>query len=145
MSDVAYYIKRIVYPHQPKAIFIYVGNDIVAGERDKSPEQVLELFKFTVKTIREKFPSIPVTWLQISPSEKRWTAWDRISEANEMIRQYCISQPNLHYISFAEHFLGTDGTPLKSLYLPDKLHYNEEGYKVWGKAIRSEVKRIAGR
>lgn len=142
LRDVAYYVKRIVYPHQPKAIFMYVGNDIVVSEKDKSPDQVLELFKFIVQTIREKYPTIPITWLPISPSEKRWASWDKVQEANALIAQYCSTQKGLYYIPFHTHFLGTDGLPIKKLYREDKLHYNVEGYKVWGNAIKESVHRI---
>jgi lysophospholipase L1-like esterase/dienelactone hydrolase len=142
LSDVAYYVRRIVYPHKPRALFIYVGNDIVAGERDKSPEQVLELFRYVVKTVREKHPDMPIAWLQISPSERRWAAWDRISRANELIRQYCLSEKGLHYIPSSEKFLGKDGLPIKKYYRDDKLHYNEEGYRVWGANIRKPVRKI---
>ena len=72
LADMAFYVKRIVYPHHPAAIFMYVGNDIVGSEKDKAPDQVLELFKYTVKVLREKFPVTPITWLAISPSEKRY-------------------------------------------------------------------------
>jgi lysophospholipase L1-like esterase len=143
LRDVAFYVKRIVYPHQPKAIFIYVGNDIVAGEKDKSPDQVLELFKYVVKVIREKYPTVPVTWLQISPNERRWAAWDKISEANQLISNYCKSQPNMYYIASSNKYLGKDGKPIASLFLDDKLHYNEAGYKVWGNNIYKQVKKIS--
>jgi len=142
LRDVAYYVKRIVYPHQPKAIFMYVGNDIVAGEKDKAPDQVLEFFKYVVQQIREKYPRIPITWLAISPSERRWTAWDRVQEANRLIQAYCDASPGLFYIDAGNQFLGKDGKPIAALYRDDKLHYNDEGYKVWGKAIRKQVKRI---
>lgn len=143
LADVAYYIKRIVYPHQPKAIFLYVGNDITAGSRDKTPLQVLELFKYVVQTIRAKYPNIPITWLAISPSERRWAVWDTIQEANRLIERYCASSQGLYYVSATHKFLGKDGTPIKSLYLDDKLHYTEKGYKVWGKEIRKAVKHIS--
>lgn len=143
LRDVAYYVKRIVYPHQPKAIFIYVGNDITGGEKDKSPDQVLELYKYVVKTLRAKFPTIPITWLGISPSEKRWSVWDKIQQTNQLISEYCISQPNLYCINVGSEFIGEDGWPNKINYRDDKLHYNEVGYKIWGKAIAAEVKRIA--
>lgn len=143
LADVAYYIGRIVFPHQPKAVFMYVGNDITAGEKDKAPDQVLEHFKYVVRQLRSRYPTMPITWLEISPSERRWAAWDRVQEANRLIREYCAGDPNLHVIAFANSFLGADGTPIKSLYLPDKLHYNEEGYRVWGRSIRKEVAAIA--
>ena len=142
LRDVAYYVKRIVYPHNPKAIFIYVGNDIVASEKDKTPDQVLELYKYVVKTIREKYTSIPITWLQISPSERRWAVWDKITETNNLVKAFCNSEPNLFYISAADKFLGADGKPLTRYFRDDKLHYTEEGYQIWGNAIREEVKKI---
>lgn len=143
LSDVAYYTQRIVYPHQPKAIFMYVGNDIVAGQRDKTPLQVLELFKYVVKTIREKYPDVPITWLQISPSERRWSVWNNVSAANALISDYCKSTPGLYYIESAEKFLTPDGKPNAALYLSDKLHYNQIGYRVWGNHIRKQVHQIA--
>ena len=145
LRDVAFYVKRIVYPHNPKALFIYVGNDITDGEKDKAPDQVLELFKYVVKTVREKYPAMPITWLQISPSEKRWAVWDKITEANKLIEAYCQSQPNLFYIESANKFLGEDGKPMAKYYRDDKLHYNEEGYKVWGKNIAKQVKEISNK
>jgi len=142
LRDVAYYIDRIVASHHPKGIFFYVGNDIVDANSDKDPEQVLELFKFIVQEIRVKQPLIPITWLKISPSEKRWKVWDKVQQANSLIDAYCNTQANLYTISFQNHFLGADGLPITSLYKNDKLHYNEQGYKVWGDAIKSEVKQI---
>jgi len=142
LNDVAYYVDRIIAPHHPKAIFMYVGNDITDTEKDKSPDQVLELFKYTIEKIREKYPTIPITWLKISPSEKRWGAWDKVQAANQLIENYSKTVNNVNTISFYNNFLGADGLPNKKLYKEDKLHYNEEGYKVWGSAIEQEVKRI---
>ena len=143
LLDVAYYVKRIVYPHQPKALFIYVGNDIVGTPKDKSPQQVLELFKYVVQVIREKYADMPITWLEISPSEKRWSVWNKIQEANRLIKEYCQSQKNMFFIASSDKFLGSDGEPIKKYYRDDKLHYNEEGYKIWGKNIADEVRKIA--
>jgi lysophospholipase L1-like esterase len=143
LRDVAYYVKRIVYPHQPKALFIYVGNDIVDSDKDKTPLQVLELYKYVVKVVREKYPTIPITWLQISPSEKRWAVWDKVTEANNLVKAYTASEPNLYYIGSSDKFLGKDGKPITTLYRDDKLHYNEQGYKVWGNNIWKAVNKIA--
>lgn len=143
LSDVAYYINRIVSPHQPKAIFIYVGNDITAGEKDKAPDQVLELFKYVVKCIREKLPETPITWLAISPSEKRWAAWDKVQTANHLIEEYCKNDYKLFYLDAGNKFLNDESKPNSSLYLDDKLHYNETGYSLWGNSIRKMVKKIS--
>ncbi len=143
MRDVAYYVDRVVYPHHPKAIFMYVGNDIVDADKDKSPEQVFELFKFTIEVIRRKFPTTPITWLQVLPSEKRWGAWDKIQKQNQLIEDYCKANPYLYMIRCSDKFIGDDGLTIKKYYKEDKLHPNDLGYKVWGNAINQEVKRIA--
>lgn len=143
LRDVAYYVDRIVYPHHPRAIYMYVGNDITDSEKDKSPDQVFELFKYTVDVIRKKFPTTPITWLQISPSEKRWGVWDKVQAANKLIADYCANSNNVFSINFSNHFIGNDGLPIKKLYRDDKLHYNEEGYVIWGNAIKEQVKQIA--
>jgi len=145
LRDVAYYAKRIIYPHNPKALFIYVGNDITTSDKDKAPDQVFELFKYIVQVVREKYPTIPIIWLQISPSEKRWASWEKISEANALVKQYCETNPNLYYLPSADKFLGEDGKPITKYYRSDKLHYNEDGYKVWGKNIAEKVKEIASK
>ncbi len=142
LSDLAYYVKRIIFPHRPKAIFMYVGNDIVGSEKDKAPDQVLELFKYVVKVLREKYPATPITWLQISPSERRWSVWSQVQEANRLIEEYCKQSPGLFTTNSASRFLGPDGKPNVSLFRDDKLHYNIEGYHIWGNDIRKRVDEI---
>lgn len=143
LRDVAFYIKRIVGAHHPRAIFMYVGNDIVAGEKDKAPDQVLELYKYVVQEIRTLLPTTPICWLAISPSEKRWAAWDRVQQANQLIKEFTATQSNLYFIDAGPSFIGADQLPIKSYYLDDKLHYNELGYRVWGKVIRKSIRFIS--
>lgn len=143
INDVLYYIKRIAYPHQPKAIFIYVGNDITSTENDKRPTEVLETYKRIVEILREKFPTIPITWLAIFPSEKRWAVWDKIQEVNHLINEYSITQNNLYFINVGNTFLGEDGYPRTMYYSEDKLHFNREGYKLWGNSISKQVREVS--
>jgi lysophospholipase L1-like esterase len=145
LMDVAYYIKRIVYPHHPKAIFIYVGNDITGKDQDKSPDQVLALFKYVVKIIRNKYPIVPITWLAISPSIKRWLVWDKITEVNSLLKNYTLTQNNLYFIDAGNNFLNQQGTPNEKYFASDKLHYNTEGYILWGKSISASVKAIVAK
>ena len=72
LSDVAYYIDRLVEGQQNlSGIFLYVGNDIVGSETDKTPLQDLQLVKYITYKLRAHFPKIPIYWAEISPSEKR--------------------------------------------------------------------------
>jgi lysophospholipase L1-like esterase/dienelactone hydrolase len=145
LNDVCYYVNRIVSPHQPKAVFIYVGNDITASSKDKSPDQVLELYKYIVSVIREKYPAVPITWLAINPSPKRWMVWNNINEANQSIKAFAERSTNLYFIDAGQRFLDKNGKPDTSLYVEDNLHFNDKAYTIWGSTIRSEVVAITNK
>jgi len=71
LQEVAYYLERLIKAHQNlKGVFLYVGNDIVGNNTDKTALQDLELVKYITEVIRTKYPTIPIFWNQISPSEK---------------------------------------------------------------------------
>ena len=142
LADVAYFTKRILYPVQPRALFLYVANDIVGNAKDKTPDQVLELVKYIVKLAREKFPAMPIAWLAIFPNESRWKVWEKVKQANKLVKEFCESQTNLFYIDSADKFLGKDGRPIEKYYRNDKLHLTDAGYRVWGKNIARHVMKI---
>lgn len=143
LADVAYFIPRILGDWKPKAFFLYVGNDITGTDHDKSPLQVLEMFKYVVEKVREKRPDMPIAWMEIQPSVKRWQVWDKISEANQLVKAYCTSQKGLRYVTAAEGILGKEGKPDPANYRDDNLHFNPKGYQLWGRLIKDQVKDIA--
>ena len=143
INEMAYYISRIAYPHDLKAIFFYTGsNDLTVGTQDKSPLQILEAYKYIVKMVRLKFPIIPIYYIQISPNERRWAVWDQIQAANELLKNYAATTPNLHYVETASKLLGPDGKYQPALHVDDKLHFNEKGYVIWTQIMREALKEI---
>ena len=89
LSDFNYYADRIIKPQQFKAIVVFVANDISGGDNDRTPREVLQLFKTLVKQIRERNPGTPVCWIEITPTPSRWHVYDQTRKANELIRKYC--------------------------------------------------------
>ena len=140
LNDVAYYIDRLVKGQQNlSGIFLYVGNDIVGAESDKTPLQDLQLVKYITYKLREHFPAIPIYWAEISPSEKRWKVWDNIQEANRLIKDFCTKETNLIFVESSKHFLNDKGLPITNYYRDDHVHYNKDGYKVWGDVIKEQI------
>ena len=141
IRDMAYFIRRILTPHPKlKALVFYTGsNDITGTNKDKSPQQVLEMFKYIVKTVRETHPNTPIYWIEISPNERRWAVWDNIQEANRLFKEYASQTPNLHVIEAASSLLGMDKKPVVKWFKDDKLHPNDEGYKMWAEPIRKAL------
>ncbi len=143
LSDFAVYTERIIWPHKNiDGIVLFIANDISGHETDKSPEEVLKLFKYVVKTIRKELPETPVFWIGITPTELRWEAWPQIREANNLIRDYTIKNSDLYFIATERSFINEDGKPRPELFLSDKLHLNDEGYRVWTELIRYDLDRV---
>jgi len=122
LSDFAVYADRVLNPHECRAIVIFIANDITGGEQDKSPEQVLTLYRNVIKTIRRHHKETPVFWIAITPTTSRWKAWPQIQKANNLIKEYSESQDNLYFIRTDFAFLGQDGKPKDELFRDDMLH-----------------------
>ena len=128
LSDFAVYTDRILYPHECQAIVIFIANDINGGDADKTPREVLRLFRYVVKTIRKQFPDTPVFWIAITPTSSRWSVWPQIREANNLIKDYCDKQHNLYFIATENAFLNEEGKPRNEYFVSDLLHLNQDGY-----------------
>jgi glycerophosphoryl diester phosphodiesterase len=142
LSDFAVYVRRMVDPHPCSAIVIFIANDITGSDNDKTPEEVASLFKYSLSQIRKTHPSTPVFWIEVTPTPLRWKAWPQIQEANSLINEICRKQENTYFISTKKDFLNSDGTPIRQYFRADKLHLNEEGYKVWSGIIKSEISKV---
>ncbi|MBI5010445.1 MAG: hypothetical protein HZB98_12540 [Bacteroidia bacterium] len=142
LSDFAVYAGRIFDPHDFRAAVIFIANDITGSDQDKSPDEVLTLYKTVIKTIRNKHKDVPVFWIAITPTTSRWKAWPQIQVANMLIKEYCMRNKNLYFITTDFAFLGNDGKPKNELFRDDLLHLNDKGYDVWQEIIKKELDRV---
>ena len=150
-SDIIHFSKRLVKNHKPKAILIFVANDIKGNNKndlysknlsDRNPFEVKRLFKFTVSEIRSIHKEIPIIAIETTPTPSRWSAWDKISKANDLIKNFCRSKSNLHFIQTRGEFIGTNGLPIENYFVKDMLHLNETGYSLWSRIIKANLKTI---
>ena len=150
-SDIIHFTKRLVKNHSPKAILIFVANDIKGNNKsdiysknltDRTPNEVKRLFKLVIDQIRSVHKEIPIFGIETTPTKSRWKAWPKISLANDLIKEYCESKDNLYYISTRNHYIGKNGLPTEELFIRDKLHLNRKGYALWGEIIKKNLKKI---
>jgi lysophospholipase L1-like esterase len=139
---VAQYAERIVYPHQFRAVVIFIANDITGSPNDLSPKESAATFRKIVKTIRAKYRKQPVFLIEITPSQSRWKKWPLIKENNALLKALCHKQKNLYFIETAQSFLNEKGEPRNELFRDDHLHLNREGYKIWGALIKAEIDKV---
>ena len=134
-TDLIHFTERLVSPHNIKAIGIFVANDITGGENDLSPKEVLKLAKYVVKQIRTSHKNSSVFFIETTPTPKRWKAWSKISQANDLIKEFCDSSDRLFYISTRDYFIGDNGLPTEEYFVRDKLHLNSKGYTLWSLSL----------
>lgn len=134
IADATHFAARIVFPYQPKMIFLRAGgNDLHAG---KSVEQVFADYKDFVSTIRAKLPEAEIVFISLSPSLARWGQHDKEKAVNKLIEDYTKQKPHLKYIEDYDMVLGSDGRPRAELFIGDKLHFNAEGYQLLAERVR---------
>ncbi len=132
-SDALYYTGRIVLPYNPKVIVFYEGDNDIA-ER-KTPQQVFDDYCKFVALVHEKLPRTRIIFITIKPSGSRWNLWPRMSEANNLIKEFSQKGERLYFADCATPLL-KDGKPDDSLFLDDHLHLNSTGYEKWTAVLR---------
>jgi hypothetical protein len=145
LSDLVVYADRIVAPHPCKAIVLFVANDIVGSDQDKSPRDVAQLFNYILKIIRKTHPDTPVFWIAVTPTPSRWKVWPQVKEAGKYIEEICNKKENVNYIKTDFAFLNESGIPKEELFVADQLHLNDKGYALWTGLIKEELNKVLNR
>jgi hypothetical protein len=133
LSDCVFYFDRIVTPYQPRTIVLFAGvNDIHAG---KTPQEVFEDFKAFAGKVRSALPSARLDYISIGISPSRWNDFERVKEANRLIRDCIRKDDRCAFIDILPAMLGPDGRPNPELFVSDRLHPNASGYRIWQSII----------
>jgi lysophospholipase L1-like esterase len=141
LADSVRYADRIVIPYEPRIVVLYAGdNDLAAG---KTPNQVAADYRKFVAKLHAALPKTQILYVAIKPSRARWGLIDKIREANRLIQAASAKDPRLVFIDVEKPLLGPDGMPRRELFLPDGLHLNSEGYRLWSDLVRPHLKDSA--
>ena len=146
LPDVIHYAPRIVAPHigtenpnRCRAIVLFVANDITGKNKDAAPKEVGNRFARLHEWVRKQDPTVPIFWIEVTPTEKRWAQWPQISEATKQIAKVIDTDPNTHLIPTAGAYLGLDGEPRAELFVDDQLHLSKSGYQLWASLIKAQL------
>jgi lysophospholipase L1-like esterase len=137
MADCELLVRELVLPHQPRHVLVYAGdNDLAEG---RMPLQVLRSFAQFARAVRAALPQARISFIAIKPSPSREALMPRIRETNDIVAAYLRTQANADYIDVFTPMMGADGHPRAELFLPDRLHMNAAGYRIWHDVIAAHV------
>src|SRR5882724_9232875 len=133
--DSTHFADRIIFPYQPAKVFLRAGgNDLWAG---KSVQQVFDDFKEFVSKIQAKLPETEIVFISLSPSMARWRQADKEKALNDLVQTFARNSRRVRFIDAWSVPLDNDGNPRPELFMPDKLHFNPEGYKLLTARVRA--------
>lgn len=132
-EDLTRYAKDIIYPYRPRQVVIYCGdNDLADGEKGK---KVYKRFVKLYDMIRKHLGNVDIVFVSIKPSPSREKLMSEMEEANDLIRNFIAERSHAAFVDVYHLMLNAHGHPMDELFIADKLHMNEKGYKIWQQAI----------
>ena len=147
-TDVAIFADRLITPHKFRAVVFFVANDITGGSNhglgDRTPQEVVELFAQVHSRVRAHNPTAPIFYIAVTPTAKRFDVWPQINNGNKLISEFCQKSTDTYFIGTESIYLDAQGQPRLELFVPDRLHLNPAGYKLWSAAIKSQLDSVLG-
>ena len=95
-SDVAVFARRLLHPHQYRALVVFVGNDVKGEPNDHTPDQVEQLVRYILAVSHAHQPDSAALIIEVTPTEKRFAAWPQIREVNARLREIALTTANTH-------------------------------------------------
>ncbi len=141
LPDVIHFADKVVFPHKPKQVVIYCGENDFAADSKLPAYVVKDRFVYLFGLIRSKFPNVPIAYVSMKPSPSRWSMRSKFIAANHWIAEYCSQQKEARFIDVWDAMLGPDGRPKPDIFLSDNLHMNAKGYKIWKPIIEPALVR----
>jgi len=142
MADCSLFAADLVVRYKPRLVLVYAGdNDLAEG---RTPLQVLESFAQFANTVRAELPDTRIAYISVKPSPSREKLLPAIRETNNVIGAYLKRLPNSDYIDIFTPMLAADGRPRPELFRGDRLHLNDEGYRLWQSVIASHLQGPQG-
>jgi lysophospholipase L1-like esterase len=126
-------LKDDVLSLHPRGMVVMIGtNDL--GEHT-SPEQIASNLKVVHQQIRAAYPTIPIAWCTVMPRAASDTFPERIRDLNSQIAAMVAADPNATLCDTFTPLALPDGSSKPEAYVPDRLHLNATGYKIWRAAV----------
>jgi lysophospholipase L1-like esterase len=128
----------------PKVVMLMIGTNNLGRYGDEKPEWVVAGIKKILETIRAKQPQAKILLLAVFP--RAATPQDairvRVQEVNKLLHPLADGK-NIVFMDIGPKFLDPQGNLSKEI-MPDLLHPNDQGYRIWIEAVRPKLEELLG-
>ncbi len=126
----------------PKLAIVMIGTNNSNNE-DNTAEEIADGIITICKRLRTQFPKMKILLLAIFPRNPEPSAQREKNAKASLLASRIADCKTIHYMDINQKFLTDDGTLTKDI-MPDFLHPNKAGYKIWAEAIESKVAELMG-
>jgi lysophospholipase L1-like esterase len=139
ISDIIYYVNRIVIPYKPKVIVFYCGGNDLAK---KTPEQVFEDFNSFYETVHKALPKTCIIFMSLKPGPASWDSRQLSYEVNNRVKTLSEIRENLFYVDVATGMLNKKGLPDPNDYQKDGVHLTYGADIKWAALLRPTLIKV---
>jgi lysophospholipase L1-like esterase len=132
--DSTHFAERIIFPYEPRQIFLRAGGNDIHGGR--LPDAVAADFAEFVRKVHGRLPKTEIIYIFVSPAPARWGENDKYRELNAIIRKMALRMSRVCCVDAYDVSLDQFGDARHELFVADKLHFNAAGYKMLAERIR---------
>jgi lysophospholipase L1-like esterase len=136
LDDLIRYAKDIIYPYHPKQIVIYCGDNDLEDEKKMTGKKVYKRFVHLYDMIRKHLGNVDIVYVSIKPSPSRESLMPEMEQANDLIHNFMAERSHATFVDVYHLMLNPQGHPMDELFIGDKLHMNEKGYRLWQQTIQ---------
>ncbi len=125
----------------PKVAVLMIGTNNT-GFRQEAPELIHAGIKRDIAEIRKRLPKAKILLLAIFPRGEKPDDTLRVlnEKVNAMLPKLADNK-HVFFLNMNKAFLAPDGTLSKDI-MPDLLHPNAEGYKIWQREMQPELDKL---
>lgn len=127
-------------PAKPELVVMMIGTNNI-GHRTNTPAETVNGIKAILAKIKKESPKTKVLLLAVFPRDPAPDGEFRkqvVAINAELVK---IKDPNVIYRDYGDSFLGANGA-LRMDIMPDALHLNEAGYKIWAERLVKDLGAI---
>ncbi|MHC4626658.1 MAG: platelet-activating factor acetylhydrolase IB subunit [Planctomycetota bacterium] len=126
----------------PKLAVLMIGTNNSNG-KDNTAEEIADGIIAICRKLRAECPRMKILILAIFPRGPEPSDQRQKNAKASLLASKLADGKTIHYLDISDKFLTADGFLSKKV-MPDYLHPDEAGYKIWAEAIEPKVAELMG-
>jgi len=126
----------------PKLEVVMIGTNNCRGN-DNTAEEIADGIIDICRRLRCRLPRTKILLLAIFPRDAEPSEQREKNAQASMLASQIADGEMIHYLDINSSFLNEDGILSRDI-MPDYLHPNKAGYKIWAEAMEAKVAELMG-